>query len=114
MDNIINPRIEEYMRGLQARHDEPVLLEMEREGAERNFPIIGRSVGVTIEVLARAVGARRVFELGSGFGYSAYWFSRAVGPNAELHLTQRSDQRAQSHALSRPGGARRSSEVSCR
>jgi predicted O-methyltransferase YrrM len=87
MDNIVNPRIEEYMRGLQARHDEPVLLEMEREGAERNFPIIGRSVGVTIEVLARAVRARRVFELGSGFGYSAYWFSRAVGPNAELHLT---------------------------
>jgi caffeoyl-CoA O-methyltransferase len=42
---------------------------------------------VTIEVLARAVRARRVFELGSGFGYSAYWFSRAVGPNAELHLT---------------------------
>jgi caffeoyl-CoA O-methyltransferase len=87
MDNVINPRIEEYMRGLQARYDEPVLLEMEREGAERNFPIIGRSVGVTIEVLAHAVRARRVFELGSGFGYSAYWFSRAVGPNAELHLT---------------------------
>jgi hypothetical protein len=41
MDNIINPRIEEYMRGLQARYDEPVLLEMEREGAERNFPIVG-------------------------------------------------------------------------
>jgi hypothetical protein len=30
MDNIINPRIDEYMRGLQARYDEPVLLEMER------------------------------------------------------------------------------------
>ena len=87
MDNIINPRIEEYMRGLQARHDEPVLLEMEREGTERNFPIIGRPVGVTVEVLTRAIRARRVFELGSGFGYSAYWFSRAVGPDGELHLT---------------------------
>jgi caffeoyl-CoA O-methyltransferase len=87
MDNIINPRIEQYMRGLQARHDEPVLLEMEREGTERNFPIIGRSVGVTVEVLTRAIRARRVFELGSGFGYSAYWFSRAVGPDGELHLT---------------------------
>jgi caffeoyl-CoA O-methyltransferase len=87
MVNIINPRVEEYMRGLQARHDELVLLEMEREGTERNFPIIGRSVGVTIEVLARAIRARRVFELGSGFGYSAYWFSRAVEPGGELHLT---------------------------
>ena len=48
---------------------------------------MGRLVGVTLEVLARAVGAKRVFELGSGFGYSAYWFSRAVGPGGELHLT---------------------------
>src|SRR2546429_491907 len=35
----------------------------------------------------RAVGAKRIFELGSGYGYSAYWFSRAVGRNGELHLT---------------------------
>jgi len=85
--DIVNPDIERYMRGLLARHDEPVLLEMEREGEERNFPIIGRLVGVTVEALARSVGARRVFELGSGFGYSGYWFSRAVGPHGELHLT---------------------------
>ncbi|MDP9342410.1 MAG: O-methyltransferase [Actinomycetota bacterium] len=85
--DIVNPAIEKYMRGLAARHDEAVLLEMEREGEERHFPIIGRLVGVTIEVLARAIGARRVFELGSGFGYSGYWFSRAVGPEGELHLT---------------------------
>ena len=25
--------------------------------------------------------------MGSGFGYSAYWFSRAVGPDGEIHLT---------------------------
>ena len=41
------------------------------------FPIVGRNVGVTLEILARSVGARRVFELGSGFGYSGYWHSRA-------------------------------------
>jgi predicted O-methyltransferase YrrM len=64
-----------------------VLLEMEAEGRSRGFPIVGRNVGVTIEVLARAVGARRVFELGSGFGYSAYWFARAVGPEGEIHCT---------------------------
>jgi len=64
-----------------------VLLEMEAEGKERGFPIIGRLVGVTVELLARSIGARRVFELGSGFGYSAYWFSRAVGPGGEVHGT---------------------------
>jgi len=75
------------MRSLLTRYDEPVLLEMEAEGKERGFPIIGRLVGVTVELLARSVGAERVFELGSGFGYSAYWFARAVGPGGEVHGT---------------------------
>ena len=84
---IVNPKIEEYMRGLLSRYDEPVLLEMEAEGEQRGFPIIGRLVGVTVELLARSVGARRVFELGSGYGYSAYWFCRTVGPRGEVHCT---------------------------
>jgi predicted O-methyltransferase YrrM len=84
---IVHADVEKYMRTLQARHDEPVLLEMEEEAKERGFPIIGRLVGATVEVLARAVGARRVFELGSGYGYSAYWFSRAVGEDGEVHCT---------------------------
>jgi caffeoyl-CoA O-methyltransferase len=85
--DITDPRIEDYIKGLLARHDEPVLVEMEAEGAERGFPIVGRMVGVVLELLSRGIGARRVFELGSGFGYSGYWFSRAVGPDGELHLT---------------------------
>jgi predicted O-methyltransferase YrrM len=85
--DIVEPRVEDYMRSLLTRYDEPVLLEMEAEGRERGFPIIGRLVGVTVELLARSVGAKRVFELGSGFGYSAYWFARAVGPSGEVHGT---------------------------
>jgi predicted O-methyltransferase YrrM len=85
--DIVEPRVEDYMRSLLTRYDEPVLLEMEAEGKERGFPIIGRLVGVTVELLARSVGAKRVFELGSGFGYSAYWFARAVGPSGEVHGT---------------------------
>jgi predicted O-methyltransferase YrrM len=85
--DIVNPEIETYMTSLQAGHDEPVLLEMEQEGRERGFPIVGRNVGVTLEVFARSIGARRVMELGSGFGYSAYWFARAVGEGGEVHCT---------------------------
>ena len=85
--DITHPAVEDYVRGLLTRHDEPVLLEMEAEAKERGFPIVGRMVGVILELLARSVGARRVFELGSGFGYSGYWFSRAVGPDGEVHLT---------------------------
>jgi predicted O-methyltransferase YrrM len=85
--DLVHPEVEAYMRSLLGRYDEPVLLEMEREGAERGFPIIERLVGVTVELWARSIGARRVFELGSGYGYSAYWFARAVGPDGEVHCT---------------------------
>lgn len=72
--------------------DEPVLSEMEVEARRRDFPIVGPHVGVTLELLARAIRARRVVELGSGFGYSAYWFSRAIGTGGELHLTDTDPQ----------------------
>lgn len=85
--DIVDGRIERYMAGRLARFDEPVLLEMEALAARSSFPIVGRNVGVTLEVLARANSARRVVELGSGFGYSAYWFARAVGPSGEVHCT---------------------------
>ncbi|HEY7400738.1 MAG TPA: O-methyltransferase [Actinomycetota bacterium] len=84
---IVDRNVEKYMRTLQDRHDEPVLLEMEAEAEANGFPIVERIVGVTLEVLARSIGAKRIVELGSGYGYSGYWFSRAVGPDGELHLT---------------------------
>lgn len=86
--DIVNPKIEEYLRGLLGRDDDDVLREMESLADERDFPIVGRLVGVTLELLARAIGARRVLEMGSGYGYSAYWFSRAVGPGGEVHMTE--------------------------
>jgi caffeoyl-CoA O-methyltransferase len=85
--DITDPKIEEYIKAHLGRHDEPVLLEMEAEAKEQDFPIVGRMVGVVLEILARGIGAKRVFELGSGYGYSGYWFARAVGPDGELHLT---------------------------
>jgi predicted O-methyltransferase YrrM len=85
--DIVDPRIEAYMLERLARFNDPVLLEMEARGEKLGFPIVGRNVGVTLEVLARSVGATRVVELGSGYGYSAYWFARAIGAKGELHLT---------------------------
>lgn len=75
----VHPAIEDYMRGLLSRTDHPVLTEMEKVAQENNFPIVGRLVGVFLETMARTVNARRVFEFGSGYGYSAYWFAKAVG-----------------------------------
>src|SRR5213593_4206303 len=103
--DIVDPKFETYMASRLARFDEPVLLEMEAEGERRRFPIVGRNVGVTLEVLARSIGARRVMELGSGFGYSAYWFARAVGPDGEVHCTDGDPANAEAGAgyLARAG-----------
>jgi predicted O-methyltransferase YrrM len=85
--DIAHPSIENYLRSLSSGDDEPVLLEMEALADAEGFPIVGRLCGRVLEVLARSIGAKRIFEMGSGFGYSAYWFSRAAGPEGEIHLT---------------------------
>jgi caffeoyl-CoA O-methyltransferase len=85
--HIVDSNVESYMRALLSSRDEPFLLEMENLAKERDFPIVNRHVGVTLEILARAIGASRVFELGSGYGYSAYWFAKAVGPKGEVQCT---------------------------
>jgi caffeoyl-CoA O-methyltransferase len=84
---------------------------MEAYGTEHGFPIVGRNVGVTLEVLARSVGARRIMELGSGYGYSAYWHARAVGPGGEVHLTDGDpeNERKAADYLGRAGFADRTS-----
>ncbi|CAN5852368.1 hypothetical protein BH23ACT12_BH23ACT12_06230 [soil metagenome] len=85
--NLLPQDVAGYIRSLCDRFDDPILLEMEALAAERRFPIVERVVGVNLEILARSVGARRVFELGSGFGFSAWWFARAVGAGGEVTLT---------------------------
>lgn len=84
---IVHPAIEEYIFDLHRSQDEAVLLEMEARARERGFPIVGRLVGAFLEVMAKSIGAKRIFEFGSGFGYSAYWFSRAVGPERTVICT---------------------------
>ena len=91
--DITDPAIDRYLHGLASPED-PVLREMEMLGAERSFPIVGPQVGQLLYVLAKAVSARRVIELGSGFGYSAYWFASAVGDDGQVILTERSAERA--------------------
>jgi predicted O-methyltransferase YrrM len=91
MADIVNPRIEEYLRALCDDGD-PVRREMEELAAQRKFPIVGPLVGRMLEVLTRTIGARRIFELGSGYGYSALHFARAAGPGATVHCTELSEE----------------------
>jgi predicted O-methyltransferase YrrM len=57
------------------------LLAMEAWAQEHRFPIVGPAAGQFCYLVARMTGARRVFEMGSGYGYSTAWFARAVVEN---------------------------------
>ena len=85
--DILTPAVERYLASLASTDDEEVLVEMEEYAREHGFPIVGRLCGRFLEVMARSIDAKRIFEMGSGYGYSAYWFSRATGPEGEIHLT---------------------------
>ena len=68
--------------------------EMEAYGLEIGFPFIGPLVGRLLAMLTRMIGARRVFECGSGYGYSALWFADAVGEHGEVWCTDTSSEHA--------------------
>ncbi|MCS7313007.1 MAG: O-methyltransferase [Acidobacteria bacterium] len=102
--SIVHPRIEAYLRAL-AEDDEPVLWEMERWASELQFPVVGPLVGRMLYQMASLIGARRVFELGSGFGYSALFLAKAVGPNGRVVCTDHSERnRQQAEAFLRRAG----------
>jgi caffeoyl-CoA O-methyltransferase len=80
MRALIADEVRDYLDVLvPARH--PELQVMEAYAREHGFPIIGPAVGHLCYQLTRMLGARRVFEMGSGFGYSTAFFARAVAEN---------------------------------
>jgi predicted O-methyltransferase YrrM len=84
--NLLDPAIAAYLDQLVP--DRPAeLQDMERVAESTKFPIIGPASGHLCYLVARMIGARRVFELGSGYGYSTAWFARAVRENGggEVH-----------------------------
>ena len=83
---IVNPKIERYLYELHPTTD-PVLKEMEQLAQQRDFPIVGPMVGQILYQLALMIGAKRIFEMGSGFGYSTWWFARALPPTGEIFHT---------------------------
>lgn len=73
-------RLQEYLTDLVPPRPAEVQ-KMEAHAQEHQFPIIGPVAGQMCYQVARMIGARRIFELGSGYGYSTAWFAKAVQEN---------------------------------
>jgi caffeoyl-CoA O-methyltransferase len=85
--DIVDPLIDDYLTRLAGSPD-PVEAEMRRYADEREgFPLVGQAMGTLLGQFALLLGARRIFEVGSGFGYSAFWFARALEPGGIVTLT---------------------------
>ena len=86
MTELISPQIRDYLDSLVPPRPQEMQA-MEAYAREANFPIIGPASGYFCYQIARMIGARRIFELGSGYGYSTAWFARAVQENGggEVH-----------------------------
>ena len=80
MGALISEEVEHYLDTLVPSRP-PELLAMEAYARAERFPIIGPVCGHLCYQVARMIGARRVFEMGSGFGYSTAFFARAVQEN---------------------------------
>jgi len=61
-----------------------VLAKIEDEGLADNWPIVGAAEGSFLHILAKAVRARRILELGAAIGYSGTWWARALPDDGEL------------------------------
>src|SRR5881628_4134824 len=77
---LLAPQLNEYLEHLVPSRPAEMQA-MEAYAKEARFPIIGPVAGHFCYLLARMTGARRIFEMGSGFGYSTAWFARAVKEN---------------------------------
>jgi caffeoyl-CoA O-methyltransferase len=89
---ITDPRVEDYtlviarLGGNQGLPEQlPPVLEMMEELADRlSFPISGPLLGRMLYMLAGLSGARRIFDAGSGFGYSSTWLAAGAGAGASI------------------------------
>ena len=91
--NFITPPIQSYLEAQTPKRD-VILSDMEAYAALNNFPIIGPLVGRMLFTYARAMKAKRILEMGSGYGYSAVWFARAMGKNGRIFCTEGSPENA--------------------
>jgi len=93
--NFPSPEVDAYLRGLCPPRDD-ILLEMEAQAEETNFPVIGPLVGRALFQLAKISQAKTIFELGSGFGYSAMWLAMAIPEDGQMICTEFDKAKAES------------------
>ena len=77
MSQIVADAVEHYLSTLNQTSDR-VLADIARAGESRDLPLIDAEVGALLRVLATAVSATRILEIGTAIGYSGIWLAGAL------------------------------------
>jgi caffeoyl-CoA O-methyltransferase len=86
MSRVLGDAIESFLAAANP-DPSPLVEEMTAHGDARGFPTVGPDAGRFLRFTATLADAERVFEFGSGFGYSAAWFLPALPADGEIVLT---------------------------
>jgi len=93
MGRIVPDLVEQYLSRLN-RQSDTVLDAVAAAGAARGLPLIDAEVGALLRVLAGAVGAARMLEIGTAIGYSTIWLAGALPASGTLVTMEMDAERA--------------------
>jgi predicted O-methyltransferase YrrM len=93
MGQIVPDAIERYLANLN-RGSDAVLDSIAQGNESRGLPLVDAEVGALLRVLATAIAARRILEIGTAIGYSGIWLSGALPPDGMLITLEMDDTRA--------------------
>src|ERR671934_1562399 len=93
MGQIVPDAIERYLASLN-RAGSAVLDDIAGSGAARDLPLVDAEVGALLRVLATAVGATKILEIGTAIGYSGIWLAGALPADGLLLTMERNEDRA--------------------
>jgi len=93
MGQIVPDAVERYLAKLN-HNSGPVLEEIARENTTRGLPLVDAEVGALLRVLATAVGAKQILEIGTAVGYSGIWLAGALPADGMLITIDINETRA--------------------
>ena len=91
MGQIVPDAVERYLAGLNRAND-PVLEDVARQSEALGVPLVGAEVGALLRVLATAVQATHLLEIGTAVGYSGIWLAGALPPGGMLLTMEMSEE----------------------
>jgi predicted O-methyltransferase YrrM len=93
MGQIVPDLVERYLSSLN-RQPDAVLQDIARAGEKEDLPLIDAEVGALLRVLATAVRAKHILEIGTCVGYSGIWLAGALPQDGMLLTMEMNETRA--------------------